>query len=640
LIWIGVGIAIFAAYWICLRYLFPGYFAPLSAFHVDFFEYASLRDKSLAQILRYPRPAAYYSMKLLGQGGLYSAMAGGIAVALGGVMLTVYLAVQMAGISLRALVLAACFYSVLLFAHPDFYFEHRHDLPAEVSYLFAIGSLICWNLFLRRHRIWLPIAAVCLAVLFVFAKETYFGSVLCLVFGMAILDRPNWRWHVGFLVLLAGLEGASFLWTAHLNGPFVNTHAAAENSYRIDASVASVVKISWFYLSRLFNPLLLVVLGWALFLLRDRGRVLGVAAVFVVAGLAAFGPHALLPNHVFEEYAWVPAPLVLAPVLLIGPGKKLWPAGVMAGLVALVLFAPWGYGPGYRSPEVTYELRQDVIGRNIARSIKQLHAIPAGSRVLVVGLDATYIPFHSESFLLAEFGEHISWTVLAGPGITPRKTNRVTRVVSVGEVNFDSFDRLVTYDSDGNLQSIRAIRSIPTAERAKPYLLVPRLRPAAELTEMYPREAYRKFIAANVCLDWGLWSEAQRYLDGAADNGAGGDATFQQLSTRLKAGLAEEAAALTVSTALAARPEHIIDTDGSGLGETELVWTISPPRQCEIRVGAPDGKLFSVASASGSQKTEKWVRNGMTFFLQDVSAGRTLAPENTLAQVTVEVSRR
>jgi hypothetical protein len=34
------------------------------------------------------------------------------------------------------------------------------------------------------------------------------------------------------------------------------------------------------------------------------------------------------------------------------------------------------------------------------------------------------------------------------------------------------------------------------------------------------------------------------------------------------------------------------------------------------------------------------VRNGMTFFLQDVSGGKPLTRENTVAQVTVQVVGR
>jgi hypothetical protein len=644
LTWVGALLAIAAAYWICLRYLYPGYFSPLSAFHIDFYEYASFRDKQLSQILKYPRPAAYYAMKVLSLGGLYGSMAGGIAVALAGIGLTVVLVRQLAATALARLPLAALLYALLLFAHPDFYFEHRHDLPAEVSYLLAIGSLICWKEFLKRRRqalgIGMLVAAFCLVVLFAFAKETYYGSVLCLIAGMVWLDRQNAKQHLGFFCVVAAVEAASFFWTAHLNGPFVNTHAAAENTYRMVLAPASLIKTYWYYWSHLVNPFLLLLLGWVEYLLKGRARDPLIAGTFILAGMAAFGPHAVLPNHMFEEYAWVAAPLLLAPILLIGNVTG-WRALVVGALAVLTVFGPAGYRASYQSPELAFELMQDKTGRNLARSIKKLHTIPPDTRVLVVGLDATYVPFQSESFMLEEFGERNIWTLVGGPDIQERKPNRVMRAVSVDRVQLDAYDQLVTFDSDGVLQSIRAVSSVPAAEREKPYLLVPQLKSYAEFAEMYPREGYRKFMAANVCLDWGLWSEAQRYLAGAAETGGANDGTYKQLMDRLDKGLRAQAAlsAVVQSTTLTARPVRVID-DGSGLGATELLWTISPPRQCQIRIGAPDGKLFAVAAADGRSKTDKWVTNGMKFFLQDVSDGRPLTLANTLAEVTIEVVKK
>jgi hypothetical protein len=641
LVWIAIGALILAAYWFCLRYWFPGYYSPVSAFDSDFYDYASLRDKTLTEILRFPRPAAYYAMKVLGLGGLTWVMVDGIAVALANIWLTIFLVRQVSRCSLIALPLAAALYSFLIFAHPDFYFEHRHDLPAEVSYLFAMVSLICWNRYLQKRKLWLVLAAAMAAVLFVFSKETYFLSILCIPLGIAITDRPNWKRHGAYILLLAALEGASLLWNAHLKGPFVNTNAALNDPYRIDVSPGVLAHTTWFYLSHFLNPFLLVLVLWVLFLLRKEGRLLVIAVAFIAAGMAALGPHAILPNHLLEEYAWVGVPLLLAPVLLIG--GKLWPlqreTAITALLGVLVLGAPGGYRSHYGTDELKFGMRQDVLGRHLARSVRQLHAIPQGSRVLVAGLDATYIPFFMEGFMLTEFGEHVSWTLLTGPGIPPRRNNRVTHILNVPEAQLDSYDELVTYDSEGELLSIRKVGEIRQSERQRPAeLLAPELQPLARLCERFPREAYRKFLAASVCLDWGLWDEAKRYLDGAAAEGSENDPTYGQLSARLADGLRSRTVSPAAAVSLTARPLRMVDEDGTGLGVTELVWTISPPRFCEIRIDAPDGKLFATASTSGSSKTEKWVKNGMTFFLQDVSGGRSLTRENTLAEVTVEVS--
>ena len=79
-------------YGICLRFLFPGYFAPLSPFHIDFYEYVGAAEKSFALLAaHYPRPVSYMAMKILAAAGLRGFMAGAIALAIANLLLTVAL---------------------------------------------------------------------------------------------------------------------------------------------------------------------------------------------------------------------------------------------------------------------------------------------------------------------------------------------------------------------------------------------------------------------------------------------------------------------------------------------------------------------------------------------------------------------
>jgi hypothetical protein len=74
----------------------------------------------------------------------------------------------------------------------------------------------------------------------------------------------------------------------------------------------------------------------------------------------------------------------------------------------------------------------------------------------------------------------------------------------------------------------------------------------------------------------------------------------------------------------------------NGLGQTTLTWTSAGTNRVELHVNAPDGKRVA-ASGSGtfSFSTGQWVRNGMTFYLQNVSNGFPLTSAGTLATVTV-----
>ncbi|MCW5971566.1 MAG: polysaccharide deacetylase family protein [Blastocatellales bacterium] len=88
---------------------------------------------------------------------------------------------------------------------------------------------------------------------------------------------------------------------------------------------------------------------------------------------------------------------------------------------------------------------------------------------------------------------------------------------------------------------------------------------------------------------------------------------------------------------ISATPNPIIISGQTRVGVTKLVWSCAGAQEVEVRIGAPDGPLFSRSGASGQATTGEWVTDGMTFHLQDVSGRRPLLPEHTLATVTVGV---
>jgi glucose/arabinose dehydrogenase len=80
--------------------------------------------------------------------------------------------------------------------------------------------------------------------------------------------------------------------------------------------------------------------------------------------------------------------------------------------------------------------------------------------------------------------------------------------------------------------------------------------------------------------------------------------------------------------------------DSHGLGQTTLAWTSYGTTSVEIHVGAPNGPGFvSGGPGSFSATTPRWIQDGQTFFLQNVSNGLPLTPANTLATVTMRALR-
>ncbi|HKQ04906.1 MAG TPA: hypothetical protein VJ464_07225 [Blastocatellia bacterium] len=90
---------------------------------------------------------------------------------------------------------------------------------------------------------------------------------------------------------------------------------------------------------------------------------------------------------------------------------------------------------------------------------------------------------------------------------------------------------------------------------------------------------------------------------------------------------------------LTANPNPIKVCDKTGAGVTTISWAANGASAIEVHIGKPDGDTFvAKADPVGHWTTSKWVGNGMTFYLQDVSGGKPLAAENTIATLTVNVT--
>jgi hypothetical protein len=76
--------------------------------------------------------------------------------------------------------------------------------------------------------------------------------------------------------------------------------------------------------------------------------------------------------------------------------------------------------------------------------------------------------------------------------------------------------------------------------------------------------------------------------------------------------------------------------DSQGKGCTTVSWMTYASKRVEVRIDSPDGPLFArTGPGIFSQKTGEWVRDGTRFYLQNVSEGLLLTPENTLGIVVL-----
>jgi hypothetical protein len=77
---------------------------------------------------------------------------------------------------------------------------------------------------------------------------------------------------------------------------------------------------------------------------------------------------------------------------------------------------------------------------------------------------------------------------------------------------------------------------------------------------------------------------------------------------------------------IAAKPNPF-QADSHGLGRTTVSWMTYATSEVEVHVDAPDGPVFARSGDGGfSYETDRWVRDGTRFYLQNVSGGLSLTP--------------
>jgi hypothetical protein len=97
-------------------------------------------------------------------------------------------------------------------------------------------------------------------------------------------------------------------------------------------------------------------------------------------------------------------------------------------------------------------------------------------------------------------------------------------------------------------------------------------------------------------------------------------------------------AATTDGASLTASPNPIPVTGGAD-GSTTISWNAPTSQLIQVRVGGPNGALFTSNVNTGSMMTGAWVTEGLTLYLQDVTGGKALTSENTLATLVLHLQK-
>ena len=514
------------AYFLCLQFVFPGYFHPLYPHHDDFYFPPGLSydGHSIAEKLQWPRPLGFLAMEVLGKLGLKGYLFVLVLVTLANAALTVAFARRIFGQPISWFIALA--YCVLLFAHPGFYLDYLHDAFGTISYFYLILAMHAWYNFREKEDTrW---AAVCAALLLLigFTKETYFVSALGFWLVQIYMCRGAQR-RMGVL-LFAGccvFFAAGLTANAHSMTAVLHVKADARSPYYVSLAPRAVLQGFWFYLSRLFHPAaLLLVLSGIAALYRRREPVI-LACTLVAAGAAALLPYAVLPNHVDSMYAWTGAALAFSPLLFLSrPFRRdgMWrTVAVYVGVAALAFLSIRSSRAGYQ--EHSWTIAQEKINRNIIDSYPAMKRLDSSARkVLITGLDMPFQPFHTASYIRAEFGVGREWTVLV-PGRAVAREEAPVRLSPPSAVHLRDYDAAFGFGEDGRLlqQWTRAqLQQASTREQAD-RILFPGLNSALDALAKDPENWDALLRVGVVYSKWGQLDQATDYLEHSAEQSHG-----------------------------------------------------------------------------------------------------------------------
>jgi hypothetical protein len=283
---------------------------------------------------------------------------------------------------------------------------------------------------------------------------------------------------------------------------------------------AAVTRAFFYYTQRLLHPAVLaLILGGIAMLYQNREKMI-TAVALIVAGICALAPYAVLPNHLDSMYAWTGATLAFSPVLFLSRALRrsgLWRTGVIyAGVAVLTLISIRTSAARYE--EHRWTLAQEKINRNIIDSYPQLKGSDGASKsILLTGLAMPFQPFHTASYIRAEFGPGRQWTVIVPKGAAV-KSEAPVRFIPPHAVRPGDYDAAFGFNDEGRLVwrwTHAQLAQAATREQTD-RILLPALNPVFDTLAHEPGDWPALLRAGVVYSQWGELDMAADFLQRSA----------------------------------------------------------------------------------------------------------------------------
>jgi tetratricopeptide (TPR) repeat protein len=510
-----------AAYWACLQFVYPGYFHPLYPHHDDFYfpPGLSFDGHSLLEKLQWPRPLGFLMMEVLGKAGLKGYLSVLVVIMIANAALTIALAGRIFGKPISWFVALA--YCMLLFAHPDFYVNYLHDAFGTLSYFYLILAMHAWYSYRESSSSRYIAVCVTLMLLVALTKETYFVSALVFWLAQSFLCRGAQR-RAGAILLGASLVffAAGLAANAYSMKTFLHVNIDASSAYHVSLEPAAVTRAFCFYTQHLLHPAVLALILSGIAVLYQNREKMITAAALMIAGICALAPYAVLPNHLDSMYAWTGATLAFSPVLFLSRAFRrpdMWRTGAIYAAVAVLTLISIRTSAA-RYEEHSWLLAQEKINRNIIDSYPQLKGTETASKnILITGLAMPFQPFHTASYIRAEFGPGRQWTVVAPKGAA-LKSEAPVRFAPPDAVRPGDYDAAFGFDEEGRLVwrwTHAQLAQAGTREQTD-RILLPALNPTFDALAREPGAWPALLRAGVVYSQWGELDLAADFLQRSA----------------------------------------------------------------------------------------------------------------------------
>lgn len=462
---------------IVLRFIFPGYYSPVTPQHSDFYIPAAFANApgeyySFKALLSWPRPIYLIVAKIFGYMGIQGGIACIIVLVTINCAFTFLLAKKILEIPLSLFLIALfALYSYLLFSHPFFYTFYSQDLGAQLSYFFLLTGTYCYHSLYRRSLLFANIALLCCSFLAFLSKETYGLTALFIALLWLYYQRKNSFLKATLpLIMIAISFVVAFAINVLFKSVFVDLKATKDAPYHISLNIVSVTR-EWFRYAteslNIANLAMIVFIGYLVFFKINAGKIkMSLLFIACVGGMIlSIVPNAILPNHHYTGYSFNGSyifylPLVFLPVFWQQKAGNQWL--LIASIVVCVISPAFNIAK-YKGVNNTWVLIQETNQRNFLKAIGPLmKTIPAtgnSQKILVKGITFPFHPFaYPESLRTFPNAKYATFDVVNyNPAFTNNQKNDLVTFISPSDSAMATYDQVWVFDNQGQLVSTENI---------------------------------------------------------------------------------------------------------------------------------------------------------------------------------------